>query len=96
MLYWGFVRCGFYKTTFIAGLRLPLTSLHHRLTAYMGVSVCQIAPNAWRIFIVAEVLWGQLSGGHQSLTLEDFFHCYKPQEIPDPRVSTILCVVGLP
>ena len=45
---------------------------------------------------MAEVLWGQLSGGHQSLTLEDFFHCYKPQEIPDPRVSTILCVVGLP
>ena len=31
---------------------------------------------------MAEVLWGQLSGGHQSLTLEDFFHCYKPQEIP--------------
>lgn len=60
---------------FIAGLRLPLTSLLHQLVAYMGVSVCQITPNAWRILIWAEVLWGQLSGGHRSLTLEEFFHC---------------------
>lgn len=48
----------------------------------MGVSVCQIVPNAWRIFIGAEVLLGQLSGGHQSLTLNEFFYFYKPQEIP--------------
>ena len=49
---------GFYKTAFIARLLLPLTSLHCRLAAYMVVSVCQIDPNAWRIFIGAEVLWG--------------------------------------
>ena len=42
------------------------------------VFVNLIAPNAWRIFIGAEVLWGQLSGGHRSLTLEEFFYCYKP------------------
>lgn len=28
------------------------------------------------------MLRGQLNGGHQSLTLEEFFYCYKPQEIP--------------
>lgn len=28
------------------------------------------------------MLWGQLSGGHRSLTLKEFFYCYKPQEIP--------------
>ena len=34
------------------------------------------------IFIRAEVLWGQLSGGHRSPTLKEFFYYYKPQEIP--------------
>lgn len=76
---------GFYEATFIAGLRLPLTSLHRRLAAYIGVSVCQIASNAWRIFIEAKVLLGQLSGGHWSLTLDEFFHCYKLQEIPQSK-----------
>ena len=28
------------------------------------------------------MLWGKLSGGNCSLTLEEFFFCYKPQEIP--------------
>ena len=70
---------------FIAGLRLPLSTLHRRLAFYLGISVSQIAPNAWRIFIKAEVLWGQLSGGNCSLTLEEFFYCYKPQEIPHSK-----------
>ena len=73
---------GFYEVAFIAGLRLPLLTLHRRLVSYLGVSVSQIALNTWRIFIEAEVLWGQLSGGNRSLTLEEFFHYYKPQEIP--------------
>lgn len=54
---------GFYEATFIAGLRLPFSYLYHQLVDYMGVSVCQIAPNAFRIFICTKVLWGQLSGG---------------------------------
>lgn len=49
---------GFYKTAFIAGLRLPLSFLHHRLASYIGMSINQIAPNSWRIFIGADVLWG--------------------------------------
>lgn len=68
----------FYEAAFIAGLRLPLSFLHRQLASFMGVSVCQIAPNAWRIFIGAEMLGGQLSGGHHSLTLDEFFYCYKP------------------
>ena len=63
----------FYEAMFIAGLRLPLSILHHQLASYLCVSVIQIASNAWRIFIGAEVLWGQLSGGNCSLTLEEFF-----------------------
>jgi len=69
---------GFYEAVFIAGLRLPFTTLHRWLASYLGMSVSQIALNAWRIFIGAEVLWGQYSGGNRSLTLEEFFHCYKP------------------
>ena len=41
---------------FAAGLRLPLIELHRQLANYLGLSVSQIAPNAWRIFIRAEVL----------------------------------------
>ena len=54
---------GFFEAAFIAGLRLPLSYFYRRLADYVGVSVCQIAPNARRIFICTDVLWGQLSGG---------------------------------
>ena len=42
---------GMYDAMFAAGLRLPLTALHHQLVDYLGLSVSQIAPNAWRNFI---------------------------------------------
>ena len=59
-----FKRCYFRKTVdvdmydamFAMGLRLPLTELHHQLANYLGLSISQIAPSAWRIFIGAEVL----------------------------------------
>lgn len=46
----------FYEAMFIAGLCLPLSILHCQLTSYLGISVSQIASNAWRIFIGAKVL----------------------------------------
>ena len=55
---------GMYDAMFAAGLRLPLTALHHQLANFLGLSISQIAPNAWRIFISAEILWGHLSGGN--------------------------------
>ena len=39
-----------------AGLRLPLTTLHRQLAIFLGLSVSQIAPNAQRMFIGAEIL----------------------------------------
>ena len=45
-----------YYAMFAAGLRLPLTELHHQLANYPGLSVSQIALNAWRIFLGAEVI----------------------------------------
>ena len=37
---------GMYDAMFVAGLRLPLTALHHQLADFLGISVTQIAPNA--------------------------------------------------
>ena len=56
---------GMYDVMFTAGLRLPLKALHRQLVDYLGLSVSQITPNAWRTFIGAEILWGSLSGGNR-------------------------------
>ena len=56
---------GMYNAMFAAGLRLLLMALHHQLVDYLGLSVSQIAPNTWRTFIGAEILWGSLSGGNR-------------------------------
>ena len=69
---------GFYEAAFIAGLRLPRSEIHHRLANHLGISICQIAPNTWRIFIRAKVLWGQMSGNRGGLSLDKFFYYYKP------------------
>ena len=74
-----------YEKIFKAGFRLPLSALHHRLLQYLGLGVTQIAPNAWRIFLGAEVLYGVLSKGRRQLTVEEFFHCYRPFEIVKSR-----------
>ena len=66
---------------FAAGLRLPLTVLHRQLADFLGLSVSQIAPNAWRTFIGAGILWRSLSGGNRQLTLDEFFYCYRPHHI---------------
>jgi len=47
---------GMYDAMFAAGLRLPLTALHRQLAICLGLSLNQIASNAWRIFIGAEIL----------------------------------------
>ena len=69
---------GMYEAMFVAGLRLPWTALHHQLANFLGLSVSQITPNAWRIFIRAKILWGRLSGGNCQLSLDEFFWCYRP------------------
>ena len=72
---------GIYDVVLAAGLRQPLTALHRQLADFIGLSISQIAPNAWRIFIGAEILWGRLSGGNRQLSLDEFFYCYRPQHI---------------
>ena len=52
----GTANVNMYDAMFATGLRLPLTALHRQLVDFLGLSVSQIAPNAWRIFIGAEIL----------------------------------------
>ena len=40
---------GMYDAMFAVGLRLPLTALHYQLANFLGLSISQIALNAWRI-----------------------------------------------
>ncbi|XP_075653876.1 uncharacterized protein LOC142624224 [Castanea sativa] len=72
---------GIYEQALKAGLRFPLSSLHRQLLQYLGLSITQISPNAWRVFIGVEVLYGAMSNGARRLTVKEFFHYYNPTEI---------------
>lgn len=72
------VDIGMYDAMFTVSVRLPLTKLHRQLANYLGLSVGQIPPNAWRIFIGTKVIWGQLSGGNHCLTPNEFFYYSRP------------------
>ena len=64
-----------------AGLRFPLSSLHRELLKCLGLSVNQVSPNTWRVFTAMEVLSGAMTNGARSLTMREFLHCYRPDEI---------------
>ena len=63
------------------GLKFPLSSLHHQLLHHLGLSVNQISPNAWRVFLGVEVLYKAMSDDARKLTMWEFLHCYRPDEI---------------
>ena len=63
------------------GLRFPLSTLHRELLKYLGLSVTQISPNAWRVFIAMEILYGAMTDGAIRLTVREFLHCYHLDEI---------------
>ena len=87
-----------------AGLRFPLNSLHRELLKYLGLSVNQISPNAWRVFIAMEVLYGAMSNGSRSLTVQEFLNCYHPDKIDKskgmysfiPRKSVLKVIFKIP
>ncbi|XP_030968662.1 uncharacterized protein LOC115989139 [Quercus lobata] len=76
---------GVYEQVLKAGLRFPLSTLHRELLHYLGLSVTQISPNAWRVFIAMEILYGAMSNGERRLTVREFLHCYRPDEIDRSR-----------
>ena len=79
--YKGVEDVGMYEQMLKAGLRFPLSALHHRLLQYLGLAITQISPNAWRVFLGAKVLYGVMIDGARRMTVEEFFHCYRPSEI---------------
>ena len=81
---------GMYDAMFATGHRLPLMASHHQLANFLGLSVSQIAPNAWRIFIEAEILWGHLSGGNCQLLLDEFFITTNLSTSSSPKEYTTL------
>ena len=74
-----------------AGLRFPLSSLHRELLKYLGLSVNQVSPNAWKVFIAMEVLYGAMSNGARRLTVQEFLHYYLPNEIDKSRGIYSFC-----
>ena len=76
---------GVYEQALKAGLRFPLNTLKRELLHHLGLSVSQISPNAWRVFIAMEVLYGAMSSGSRSLTIREFLHCYRPNKIDKSR-----------
>ena len=81
---------GMYDAMFVAGLRLLLTTLHRQLANFLGLSVSQIAPNAWKIFIGAEILWGCLSGGTVSFRWTSSFIAIDLSTSSRPKKYTTL------
>ena len=74
-----------YEQMLKAGLRFPLSSLHRELLKYLGLSVNQVSPNSWRVFIEMEVLYGAMSNSARRLTVWEFLHCYRLDEIDQSR-----------
>ena len=68
-----------------AGLRLPLSSLLRQLLHHLGLSVNQVSPNTWRVFLGMEVLYGAMSNGAKRLTVREFLHCYRLDEISQSK-----------
>ena len=74
-----------YEQMLKARLRFLLSSFHSELFKYLGLSVNQVSPNAWRVYIAMEVLYGAMSNGARRLTIREFLHCYRPNEIDKSR-----------
>ena len=70
-----------YEQMLKAGLRFSLNTLHRELLKYLGLSVTQISPNAWRVFIAMEILYGAMTDSARRLTVREFLHCYRPDEL---------------
>ena len=74
-----------YEQMLKAGLRFPLSSLHRELLKHLGLFVNQVSPNAWRVFIAMEVLYGAMTNGARRLMVWEFLHCYRLDKIDKSR-----------
>ena len=83
--YEGVEGVGVYEQMLKAGLKFPLSSPHRELLNHLGLLVNQVSPNAWRVFLVVEVLYEAMTDGARRLTVQEFLHCYRLDEIDKSR-----------
>ena len=69
------------KLFFFGGLRFPLNAFARELLVRLGLGVCQLNPNAWRLVISMQILWKEVFGRDRPLTVDEFLYRYKPSEI---------------
>ncbi|KAL4595509.1 hypothetical protein ACB092_12G096700 [Castanea dentata] len=72
---------GVYEAYLLGGLRLPLNAFARELLTWLGIGLCQLNPNAWRLIVSMQVLWREVFEGDCPLTVDEFLFCYKPSEI---------------
>ena len=70
-----------YEAYLLGGLRLPLNALARKLLTMLGLGVCQLNPNTWRLIVSMQVLLKEMFVGDRPLTVDEFLFCYKPFEI---------------
>ena len=71
---------GIYEAYLLGGLRLPLNAFARELLTKLGIGVCQLNPNAWRLIVSMQVLWREVFEGNCPFTMDEFLYCYKPSE----------------
>ena len=75
---------GIYEAYLLGGLRLPLNAFIRELLTRLGLGVCQLNPNAWRLIVSMQVLWREVFEGDCPFTVDKFLYNYKPSEISQP------------
>ncbi|XP_075646111.1 uncharacterized protein LOC142617225 [Castanea sativa] len=76
---------GVYEAYLLGGLRLPLNAFARELLTRLGLGVCQLNPNVWRLIVSMQVLWMEVFDGDRPITVDEFLYCYKPSEINQSR-----------
>ena len=54
---------GIYEAYLLGGLRLSLNAFSRELLTRLGLGVCQLNPNAWRLIVSMQVLWREVFWG---------------------------------
>ena len=72
---------GIYEAYLLGGLRLPLNAFARELLTRLGLGVCQLNLNAWRLIVSIQVLWREVFEGDCPLIVDEFLYCYKPSKI---------------
>jgi hypothetical protein len=64
-----------YEKMLLAGLRFPLPDIARELVLFLGVSLSQLTPNAWRYLLASFILWRTVLGAR--MTIPEFFNIYR-------------------